>query len=96
MGLDLTNALNANPVLTYNEAFSTTTNTWLRPNSVLQPLSREVQRAVQLLIPRGGPARARSHSGRREGRTLGSALLRFSLKAHSRTEPGMNHADCAS
>jgi hypothetical protein len=29
--------LNANPVLTYNEAFSTTTNTWLRPNSVLQP-----------------------------------------------------------
>ena len=37
VGFDLTNVLNANPVLTYNEAFSTTTNTWLRPNSVLQP-----------------------------------------------------------
>jgi hypothetical protein len=30
-------SVNANPVLTYNEAFSTTANTWLRPNSVLQP-----------------------------------------------------------
>jgi hypothetical protein len=29
--------LNANPVLTYTEAFSATTTTWLRPNSVLQP-----------------------------------------------------------
>ena len=37
VGFDLTNVLNANPVLTYNEAFSTSTNTWLRPNSVLQP-----------------------------------------------------------
>jgi hypothetical protein len=37
VGFDIQNVLNANPVLTYNEAFSTTTNTWLRPNSVLQP-----------------------------------------------------------
>jgi hypothetical protein len=37
VGFDLTNVLNANPVLTYNEGFSTTANTWLRPNSVLQP-----------------------------------------------------------
>ena len=37
VGFDLTNVLNANPVLTCNEAFSTSTNTWLRPNSVLQP-----------------------------------------------------------
>jgi hypothetical protein len=37
VGFDQTNVLNANPVLTYNEAFSTSTNTWLRPNSVLQP-----------------------------------------------------------
>jgi hypothetical protein len=37
VGFDLTNVLNATPVLTYNEAFSTTANTWLRPNSVLQP-----------------------------------------------------------
>ncbi|HKE88149.1 MAG TPA: hypothetical protein VKB50_30545 [Vicinamibacterales bacterium] len=29
--------MNGNPVLTYNEAFSTSTSTWLRPNSVLQP-----------------------------------------------------------
>ena len=33
----MTNVLNANPVLTYNQAFSTTTATWLRPTSVLQP-----------------------------------------------------------
>jgi hypothetical protein len=37
VGVDITNVLNANPVLTYNEAFSTTTSTWLRPNAVLQP-----------------------------------------------------------
>jgi len=34
LGVDIYNVLNANPVLTYNEAFTTT---WLRPNSVLQP-----------------------------------------------------------
>jgi len=37
IGVDITNVLNANPVLTYNQAFSPTTTTWLRPNSVLQP-----------------------------------------------------------
>jgi len=34
VGLDVVNLMNANPVLTYNQAF---TSTWLRPNSVLQP-----------------------------------------------------------
>jgi hypothetical protein len=34
VGLDVFNILNSNPVLTYNQAFTTT---WLRPNSVLQP-----------------------------------------------------------
>ena len=33
VGVDLFNLLNASPVLTYNEQF---TSTWLRPNSVLQ------------------------------------------------------------
>jgi hypothetical protein len=37
VGFDIFNILNANPVLTYNQAFSPTTQTWLRPNSVLQP-----------------------------------------------------------
>ena len=37
VGIDITNVFNANPVLTYNQAFSTATTTWLRPNSVLQP-----------------------------------------------------------
>ena len=37
IGVDIFNILNANPVLTYNEAYSPTTTTWLRPNSVLQP-----------------------------------------------------------
>jgi hypothetical protein len=37
VGLDMFNIFNANPVLTYNQAFSPTTQTWLRPNSVLQP-----------------------------------------------------------
>ena len=46
VGFDLTNLLNSNPVLTYNEAFSTSTNTWLRPNSVLQP--RLVKFSAQL------------------------------------------------
>ena len=35
VGLDVYNLLNSNPVLTYNQAFSPTTTTWLRPNSVL-------------------------------------------------------------
>jgi hypothetical protein len=30
-GVDVNNALNANPVLTYSNAFAT----WLRPNSIL-------------------------------------------------------------
>jgi hypothetical protein len=37
LGLDIYNVFNGNPVLTYNETFSPTTTTWLRPNSVLQP-----------------------------------------------------------
>ena len=37
VGVDVYNVTNANPVLTYNEAFSPTTTTWLRPTSVLQP-----------------------------------------------------------
>ncbi|MEO8257725.1 MAG: carboxypeptidase-like regulatory domain-containing protein [Acidobacteriota bacterium] len=35
ISLDLYNALNANPVLTYNETYSPTTTTWLAPRSVL-------------------------------------------------------------
>ena len=37
VGLDVFNVLNSNPVLTYNQAFSPTTDTWQRPTSVLQP-----------------------------------------------------------
>ena len=37
VGVDVFNILNSNPVLTYNQAFSPTTTTWLRPTSVLQP-----------------------------------------------------------
>jgi hypothetical protein len=37
VGVDVFNILNANPVLTYNQAYSPTTTTYLRPNSVLQP-----------------------------------------------------------
>jgi hypothetical protein len=37
VGFDIYNVLNANPVLTYNQAFSPTTTSWLTPNSVLQP-----------------------------------------------------------
>jgi hypothetical protein len=37
VGFDIFNILNANPVLTYNQAYSPTATTWLRPNSVLQP-----------------------------------------------------------
>jgi hypothetical protein len=37
LGVDIYNIMNSNPVLTYNEAYSPTTTTWLRPTSVLQP-----------------------------------------------------------
>jgi len=37
VGFDIFNILNANPVLTYNQGYSPTTTTWLRPTSVLQP-----------------------------------------------------------
>jgi hypothetical protein len=37
VGFDVYNLVNSDAVLTYNQAFSTTTTTWLRPNSVLQP-----------------------------------------------------------
>ena len=36
VGFDVYNVTNAAPVLTYNQTFVLTTNTWLRPNSVLQ------------------------------------------------------------
>jgi len=35
ISLDLYNALNANPVLTYNQTYSPTATTWLTPTSVL-------------------------------------------------------------
>jgi hypothetical protein len=37
VGLDVYNIANAAAILTYNQTFVTTTDTWLRPNSVLQP-----------------------------------------------------------
>jgi hypothetical protein len=37
VGLDLYNLVNSAAILTYNQTFVATTNTWLRPNSVLQP-----------------------------------------------------------
>jgi hypothetical protein len=37
IGLDIFNILNSNPVLTYDQTFSPTANTYLRPTSVLQP-----------------------------------------------------------
>ena len=36
VGFDVYNLTNSNAVLTYNQIFSPTTTTWLRPNSVLQ------------------------------------------------------------
>ena len=36
VGFDVYNLINSNAVLTYNQTFSPTTTTWLRPNSVLQ------------------------------------------------------------
>jgi hypothetical protein len=35
ISLDMYNALNAAPVLTYNQTYSPTTTTWLTPTSVL-------------------------------------------------------------
>jgi hypothetical protein len=37
IGLDMFNILNSNPVLTYDQNYSPTTNGYLRPTSVLQP-----------------------------------------------------------
>ena len=37
VGFDLYNIANAAPVLSYNQAFSPTTTTWLTPTGVLQP-----------------------------------------------------------
>jgi hypothetical protein len=37
VGFDVYNLVNSNAILTYNQTFSPTTTTWLRPNSVLQP-----------------------------------------------------------
>src|SRR6478735_5358181 len=37
VGVDVFNILNSNPVLTYNQSYSPTTATYLRPTSVLQP-----------------------------------------------------------
>jgi hypothetical protein len=36
VGVDIFNLINSNAVLTYNQTFSPTTTTWLRPQSVLQ------------------------------------------------------------
>jgi hypothetical protein len=37
VGVDVYNLTNAATILTYNQTFVPTTDTWLRPNSVLQP-----------------------------------------------------------
>jgi hypothetical protein len=37
LGFDIYNIVNAAPVLSYNQAFSPTTTTWLTPTAVLQP-----------------------------------------------------------
>ena len=37
VGVDLYNLLNANPGLSYNETFTGTGETWLRPTSILLP-----------------------------------------------------------
>ena len=37
VGFDVYNIVNSAAILTYNQTFVTTTDTWLRPNSVLQP-----------------------------------------------------------
>ena len=37
IGFDIYNLMNLAPVLSYNQAFSPTTTTWLTPTGVLQP-----------------------------------------------------------
>ena len=39
VGFDIYNLMNLAPVLSYNQAFSPTTTTWLTPTAVLQPRS---------------------------------------------------------
>jgi hypothetical protein len=46
VGVDIYNVGNAAPVLSYNQAFSPATTTWLRPNSVLQ--ARYVKVSAQI------------------------------------------------
>ena len=46
VGLDVYNITNSNAVLTYNQTFVPTTDTWLRPNSVLQ--ARFVKLSAQM------------------------------------------------
>jgi hypothetical protein len=46
VGLDLYNLANNDAVLTYNQTFSPTTTTWLRPNSVLQPRIIKISASV--------------------------------------------------
>jgi hypothetical protein len=46
VGVDLYNAFNATPVLTYNQTYSPATTTWLRPTSVLQ--ARYVKVSAQI------------------------------------------------
>ena len=46
LAVDIYNVLNSNPVLTYNEQYSPTTTTWLRPNSVLQPRFAKVSAQI--------------------------------------------------
>jgi hypothetical protein len=46
VGLDLYNLANTDAVLTYNQTFSPTTTTWLRPTSVLQPRIIKISASV--------------------------------------------------
>jgi len=46
IGVDVFNILNSNPVLTYNQTYSPTTGTWLRPTSVLQPRYMKISAQV--------------------------------------------------
>ena len=46
VGFDVYNIANSATILTYNQTFVPTTDTWLRPNSVLQP--RFVKLSAQL------------------------------------------------
>ncbi len=53
VGVDVFNILNSNPVLTYNQAYSPTTTTWLRPNLGAPAAVCEIQRANQFLTIQG-------------------------------------------